>query len=251
MATTPQPTHASNDEPLLPDLKPPSTTINTTSTPSSTAGTKRPAPSLLPPFEPLSSSPGLPRPLKRRNTGGSGLQQPAFLATISSDAAVQQLHSRHARLQYPTPVPTSSTGILSSSPQHHQQQRPALRRSVSERAPLSAVPSVTLSENGETLMMGRSSNSSHYQLSANRLVSGTCQGTLRRCSGCLRCEQGRDYVQWLERPEAAQSGADVGAIQGRQLYQRDRGYGDHGGCARCASLDSVAQEQQRNRCHIV
>jgi hypothetical protein len=42
---------------------------------------------------------------------------------------------------------------------------------VSERAPLSAVSSVELNENGETLLMGRSSNSSHYQLSANRLIS--------------------------------------------------------------------------------
>lgn len=42
---------------------------------------------------------------------------------------------------------------------------------VSERAPLIAVPSVELDENGDTLLMGRSSNSSHYQLSANRLIS--------------------------------------------------------------------------------
>ena len=42
---------------------------------------------------------------------------------------------------------------------------------VSERAPLSDVRSVELKENGETLLMGRSSNSSHYQLSANRLIS--------------------------------------------------------------------------------
>jgi hypothetical protein len=42
---------------------------------------------------------------------------------------------------------------------------------VSERAPLSAVPSVELNANGETVLMGRSSNSSHFQLSANRLIS--------------------------------------------------------------------------------
>lgn len=42
---------------------------------------------------------------------------------------------------------------------------------MSERAPLSAVPSVELNSNGETLLMGRSSNSSHFQLSANRLIS--------------------------------------------------------------------------------
>lgn len=126
-----------NPEPTLP---PPAATTT------SLAGTKRPAPSLLPPFEPLSSSPGLPRPAKRQATG--------------------------AHLKYPTPVPTSSTGILSSSP-----PRPRggglvrSQSSVSERAPLSAVPSVVLSANGETLLMGRSSNSSHYQLSSNRLIS--------------------------------------------------------------------------------
>ncbi|KAF7549706.1 hypothetical protein G7Z17_g6205 [Cylindrodendrum hubeiense] len=108
----------------------------------SLAGSKRSAPSLLPPFEPLSSSPGLPRPAKRQNTNAC---------------------TGRAHLKYPTPVPTSSTGILSSSP-------PA-RATAPERAPLSAVPAVELSENGETLIMGRSSNSSHFQLSANRLVS--------------------------------------------------------------------------------
>ncbi len=141
-----------------------------------TAGVKRPAPSLLPAFEPLfSSSPGLlPRPSKRHARAGS----------VSSSYA-----------KYPTPVPTSSTGILSSSPPRvavsaaaaaaaravsgcgavdGASARPALRRTlsvVSERAPLSAVPSIELNENGETLLMGRSSSSSHYQLSANRLIS--------------------------------------------------------------------------------
>jgi len=113
-----------------------------------TAGVKRPAPSLLPAFEPLSSSPGLPRPIKRQATS-------------------------NAFLKYPTPVPTSSTGILSSSPPRVG-PRAGLQRtqsSVSERAPLSDVRSVELNENGETLLMGRSSNSSHYQLSANRLIS--------------------------------------------------------------------------------
>lgn len=44
-------------------------------------------------------------------------------------------------------------------------------RTASERAPLSAVPTVELPENGELVVMGRSSNSCHYQLSANRLIS--------------------------------------------------------------------------------
>ncbi|KAK0662138.1 hypothetical protein QBC41DRAFT_329826 [Cercophora samala] len=113
-------------------------------------GVKRPAPSLLPAFEPLSSSPGLPRPSKRQATAS-------------------------AFFKYPTPAPTSSTGILSSSPPRVGNRpappRPQSRSSVSERAPLCDVRSVDLNENGETLLMGRSSNSSHYQLSANRLIS--------------------------------------------------------------------------------
>ena len=112
------------------------------------AGKKRPAASLLPAFEPLSSSPGLPRPSKRHANS-------------------------QAFLKYPTPVPTSSTGILSSSPPRLG-PRPAPQRTLStlsDRAPLSSVPSVDLKENGEMVLMGRSSSSSHYQLSANRLIS--------------------------------------------------------------------------------
>ncbi|ETR97725.1 hypothetical protein M419DRAFT_90749 [Trichoderma reesei RUT C-30] len=122
-----------------------SSTSSSTASPSGSP-LKRPPPSLLPPFEPLSSSPGLPRPSKRQNVGtGSGTG---------------------AHLRYPTPVPTSSTGILSSSP-----LRDKMSIGLMERAPLSAVPSIELNENGETLLMGRSSNSSHFQLSANRLIS--------------------------------------------------------------------------------
>ena len=42
---------------------------------------------------------------------------------------------------------------------------------LSERQPLGAVPTVDLPADGEILRMGRSSNSSDYQLSANRLIS--------------------------------------------------------------------------------
>lgn len=129
-------------EPSLPPLS------STVLTPSK----KRPA-SLLPPFE-LSSSPGLPKPSKRGAREGPGGPTPFF--------------------KYPTPIPTSSTGILSSSPLRAQQSRPTLVRTqstASERAPLAAVPTLELNENGEMLCMGRSSNSSHYQLSANRLIS--------------------------------------------------------------------------------
>ncbi|KAI5868344.1 hypothetical protein GGS23DRAFT_545017 [Durotheca rogersii] len=132
---------ASAEEPTLP----PASSL------SGTASMKRPAPTLLPPFEPLSSSPGFPRPSKRQ----------ARDRTIGSNAF----------LKYPTPIPTSSTGILSSSPPRVQPSLEGPQSAVSERAPLSAVPSVELNENGETLLMGRSTNSSHYQLSANRHIS--------------------------------------------------------------------------------
>jgi len=42
---------------------------------------------------------------------------------------------------------------------------------LSERAPLGAVPDVQVPANGEPVLMGRSSNSSDYQLPANRLIS--------------------------------------------------------------------------------
>ncbi|KFA78722.1 hypothetical protein S40288_01606 [Stachybotrys chartarum IBT 40288] len=138
-----KPKHASTEPSFT--VTRPSFTSPSSSLPS-LAGIKRSAPSLLPPFEPLSSSPALPRPLKRQNTSNGG----------------------GVSLKYPTPVPTSSTGILSSSPPN----RPSLHRAAaSERAPLSAVPAVELPENGEVVSMGRSSNSSTFQLSANRLVS--------------------------------------------------------------------------------
>ncbi|EEQ31418.1 target of SBF [Microsporum canis] len=111
----------------------------------SAAGVKRAA--LLPPFEPCSSPP-LPRPVKRRVLKGED--------SFST---------------YPTPVPTSSTAILSSSPSRIP---PALQRTqsvTSERAPLSAVPCVMLEENGQPITMGRSSASCSYQLSPNRLIS--------------------------------------------------------------------------------
>ncbi|OJD18439.1 hypothetical protein AJ78_01559 [Emergomyces pasteurianus Ep9510] len=113
------------------------------------AGVKRPA-SLLPAFEP-SSSPSLPRPSKR-------------LARESGDDVST----------YPTPVPTSSTAILTSSPPRVHTVRPGLKRThsmVSERAPLSTVPSVMLPLSGESILMGRSSASCHFQLSASRLIS--------------------------------------------------------------------------------
>lgn len=134
-----------------------------TSTTTTTDTTKRPVSQsqLLPPLELLSSSPGLPNASSRR------MSRPGS----SSKAPVAT--NNHAYLKYPTPLPTSSTGILSSSPPRINTRPPRQRvpSTVSERAPLSAVPSIELNENGDTVLMGRSSNSSHFQLSANRLIS--------------------------------------------------------------------------------
>ena len=123
-------------------------------------GHKRPAPSLLPAFEPLSSSPSLPRPAKRQ--------------AVASPA--KRLLENTSK--YPTPVPTSSTGVVTSPPSPPHQYitcRPVVRRrtsvSTSERAPLSTVPSLELDVHGTPTLMGRSSNSSHYQLSTNKLIS--------------------------------------------------------------------------------
>ncbi|KAL2850127.1 hypothetical protein BJX68DRAFT_237403 [Aspergillus pseudodeflectus] len=115
------------------------------------AGVKRPA-SLLPAFEPLNSSPSLPRPQKR--------------VAREDDAVVST---------YPTPVPTSSTHIMSSSPPRMALPRNLSRRTIisagPERSPLSAVPTLMLSESGEPITMGRSSASCHYQLAPNRMIS--------------------------------------------------------------------------------
>ncbi|KAL9003709.1 MAG: hypothetical protein Q9188_003432 [Gyalolechia gomerana] len=122
---------------------------------SQVAGVKRPAPSLLPAFEPF-SSPTLPRPAKRI-------------------ACKSPPHRGSKKQKYPTPVPTSSTGIISSSPPRHAStRRPGVSRNrpiLSERVPLATVPTIELDEHGQSILMGRSSNSSHYQLSTNKLVS--------------------------------------------------------------------------------
>ncbi|KAF2127592.1 hypothetical protein P153DRAFT_358464 [Dothidotthia symphoricarpi CBS 119687] len=115
---------------------------------------RTPRPSLLPAFE--ESSP-FPRPnLSKRKFEDDSPPFPK-----------QQLK------YYPTPVPTSSTGILhSSSPQNARSG--ILHRTVSalsERTPLGAVPTVNLPADGEIVRMGRSSNSADYQLSTNRLIS--------------------------------------------------------------------------------
>ena len=122
------------------------------------AGNKRSAhtispPSLLPAID-FTSSPR-PRSAKRQ-----ALFHPADL--------------KESIQVYPTPVPSSEIGFLPSSPPQRPTARPSLQRTTStasERAPLAAVASVALENDGTPLFMGRSSNSSHYQLSTNRLIS--------------------------------------------------------------------------------
>jgi hypothetical protein len=107
-------------------------------------------PTLLPAFEPVSSSPVVAAPSRKRR----------FDDDSGSLERVQA---------YPTPVPTSSTGILPSSP-----RRPAFHRTasaLSERSPLSDVPTLHIPDNGQPLYLGRSSNSCDYQLPYNRLIS--------------------------------------------------------------------------------
>ena len=127
----------------------PSATLSETAV-SPTPKSTRPTNGLLPAFEPFSSSPALPRPLKR-----------------SRDAFDENN-------TYPTPVPTSSTAILTSSPSRVQKQAPTFQKAsstLSERVPLGAVPSVELHQDGKVTRMGRSSASCEYQFSANRLIS--------------------------------------------------------------------------------
>ena len=90
-------------------------------------------PSLLPAFEPFSSSP--PAQTHKRKF---------------KDLDEQFKH-------YPTPIPTSSTGILPSSPPC----RPGLQRtlsSLSERAPLCDLPTVTLPSNSVAPAIPRNIN---------------------------------------------------------------------------------------------
>ena len=135
----------------------------------SIVGVKRPAPvpALLPAFEPYSSSPPLPRPAKRVALSTSptkGSPNNYFPAKYHNEGQ-----------KYPTPVPTSSTGIMTSSPPKVlQSRRPGINRTfstTSERAPLSMVPTIELDAGGLPTLMGRSGKAAHYQLSTNKLIS--------------------------------------------------------------------------------
>lgn len=118
------------------------------------AGQKRPPPTLLPAFEPLSSSPGFHRRKRQDRTEKSKYD--------------------HDLSRYPSPIPSSTTGIFSSPspPSFHERSSENCKYpSLPERAPLSSVPTVTPPDDGEILRMGRSSRSSNYQLTSNRLIS--------------------------------------------------------------------------------
>jgi hypothetical protein len=117
---------------------------------------RKATPTLLPAFGeegPFSSSP-FPRPTSSKRKFEE--DSPSFPKQLK---------------YYPTPQPTSSTNIISSSPRH---ARPGMERTfsaLSERTPLGAVPTIDLPADGEVVRMGRSSNTSDYQLSTNRLIS--------------------------------------------------------------------------------
>lgn len=118
------------------------------------AGIKRRAPSLLPAFEPSSSPPRFKRQKSR----------------VNLEDEAENCYPDNEGL-----LPSSSLGMLPSSPPPPvSRARPTLQRTestVSERAPLAALPSITLPANGEQILLGRSTKSSHYGLSANRLIS--------------------------------------------------------------------------------
>jgi hypothetical protein len=156
-------------------------------------------PSLLPAFEPLSSSP-FPRPQSSKRKFGE--DSPSF--------PKQQLK------YYPTPVPTSSTGFLySSSPRN---EHVGLARSIStlsERVPLGDLPSVDLPANGEVVSMGRSSNSSDYQLSANRLISRV------HVQAAYHAADASNASPWVEVECLGWNGAKI-HCRG-QVYELDKG----------------------------
>ncbi|KAF1939799.1 hypothetical protein EJ02DRAFT_351448 [Clathrospora elynae] len=127
--------------------------VETTESPAEQA---RNTPSLLPAFGedgPFSSSP-FPRPQSSKRKFEE--DSPTFPKQLK---------------YYPTPQPTSSTNIISSSPCHGQPAMGLPFSALSERTPLGAVPTVDLPADGEVVRMGRSSNTSDYQLSTNRLIS--------------------------------------------------------------------------------
>ena len=125
------------------------------SSPKSQTEALAPPPLLLPAFEPASSSPGLPRPTKRK---------------YDESSCIEAETSKHS----PSPLPTSSTNLIHSSSPHRPRTRPAVERTfsnLSERVPLGTVPSLELPLDGKPVSLGRSSNASQHQLSANRLIS--------------------------------------------------------------------------------
>lgn len=126
----------------------------------SLAGVKRPSSGsgLLPGFDPSSSSPGGLPPSKRVAREYPQTGKP-LLPSFAEDYV--------PKAKYPTPMPTSETHILSSSPPAGLTRRPQLTRTVStlsHREPLSAVPTAQLDISGEPMLFGRSGKSAHFQL---------------------------------------------------------------------------------------
>jgi len=128
------------------------------------AARKKSAASLLPAFEPLSSSPVLPKNLKRSRDTFEGKES------------------------LPTPVPTSSTHILTSSPSKDSIARTLFK--TTERIPLGSLPTLRVKGDGTSTKLGRSSQTCDYQLSANRLISRVhVEVTYLPSVGCLDREK--------------------------------------------------------------
>ncbi|KAL7266945.1 target of SBF [Rhizina undulata] len=128
-------------------------------------------------------SPSTPKPLDASTTV-SGKKRPALLPPFEYSPRVKRLKSKSTtsseksekRTRYltPPPLPSSSVSFGSSPPRLPRSRRPLLERSLSsfsDRAPLSALPSIVLPENGDPILLGRSSISCQYQLSASRRIS--------------------------------------------------------------------------------
>ncbi len=93
----------------------------------------------------------------------------------------------------------ASSPVGLSRPSLMARSRPGLGRTVStlsERTPLSDVPAVVLPPTGEALLLGRSSSSSHYQLSANRLISRV-HVSATRLPPCSSHPAGRVQIECL------------------------------------------------------
>ena len=208
-----------------PHHRPGDTNASPSNTPNTDGVTS--TPSLLPAFEPLSSSPVGPSraSLKRKlqlHFGGDGhddgdRHEDAARLPPTQGRGVHQAH-------YPTPIPTSSTGVLPSSPPPPSTTtkvtatatatatdtatdmdttvgcRQPLARTIStlsERSPLRSLPTLFIPASGEPLLLGRSSISADFKLPSNRSISRVHIQAVYTASDVLHPPAGLVEVQCL------------------------------------------------------